>query len=94
MTFSLAAHVAASELVELFVNQWVQLVECGLIPVAPLGEQLSDFMLRRFMRQLGEQLCRCFKLGDFTWFSKHLVYFSNVEFFFRDHSSRVIFKQH
>lgn len=54
MTFSLAAHVAAREAMELFVDEWIQLVECGLIPIAPLGEQLRDLMLLRFVRQLGE----------------------------------------
>ena len=45
VTFSLAAHVAAREPVQFFVDQRIQLVECGLVSVAPLSEQLGDLML-------------------------------------------------
>lgn len=45
VTFSLAAHVTTREPVQFFIDERVQLVESGLISVAPLGEQLRDFIL-------------------------------------------------
>jgi hypothetical protein len=38
VAFSLAAHVAASETMQLVINERVQFVEGGLISIAPLGE--------------------------------------------------------
>jgi hypothetical protein len=33
--------------VQFVVDEWIQLIERRLIPLAPLGEQLGDFMLLR-----------------------------------------------
>jgi len=93
VTFSLATHVAPREPVQFFVNQRIQLVECSLVSAAPLSEQLSDLMLR-FFCQLGESLKSCFKLGNFPRFSKHFVYFSDVQFFLCNHAARIVFQQH
>jgi hypothetical protein len=41
------AHVTAGEPVQFVVDEWIQLIERRLIPLAPLGEQLGDFMLLR-----------------------------------------------
>ena len=92
VTFSLAAHVASREPVQLFVDQRIQLVECGLIPFAPLSEQLSDLMWW-FLCQLGVEPS-CFKLGDFTRLSQHLINFSDVQFFFCNHAACVVFQKH
>jgi hypothetical protein len=55
VTSSLPAHVAAREAMQFFIDQRVQLVECRLIPVAPLSEQLGDLMLV-FRCQLGDRI--------------------------------------
>ena len=90
MALAFTTHVTAGEAMKFVVNEWIQLVERGLIPVAPFSEQLSDVMLRG-SRQF---LMSCLKLGDLTRFSKHLVYFTNVELFLCDHAPGVVFKQH
>src|ERR1043165_1738584 len=45
VAFSFPAHVAAREPVQFVVDQGIQLVERGLVPVPPFGEQFSDLML-------------------------------------------------
>ena len=105
VTFSLPAHVATRKAMEFVVDQRIQLVECVLVSVAPLSEQLSDLMLVRWSSQLGDIAsvflcsCRgtqkhksCFELGDLTRFSKHFVYFADMQLFFRDHPSCVVFE--
>ena len=44
VVFSLAAHVTAGQAVEFVVDQRVQLVQSGLLPIAPLSEQFSYLM--------------------------------------------------
>src|ERR1044072_223697 len=90
MPLAFTTHVTTGEAVQFVVDQRVQLVERRLVPVAPLSEQLSDFMLRG-SRQFSTS---CLKLGDLTRFSKHLVYFANVKFFLCDHAPGVVFEQH
>jgi len=56
MAAAFATHVAACETVELVVHERIQLVERGLVSVAPLSEQLRDVMwarLRQFAFALG-----------------------------------------
>ena len=38
VVFSLSAHVTAGEAMKLVVDQWIQLVQSGLVPFAPLSE--------------------------------------------------------
>ena len=38
VAFTLPDHVAASEAMKFGVNEWIQIVECSLIPLAPLRE--------------------------------------------------------
>jgi len=38
VAFSFPAHVTAGEPVQFVVDQWIQLVECRLVPIAPLSE--------------------------------------------------------
>ena len=51
VTLPLAAHVAAGETVQFVVDKGIQLVERGLIAIAPVGEQLSNLMLLRWFFQ-------------------------------------------
>ena len=88
MAFALAAHVATSQAVQLVVDQRVQVIERGLVPFAPLSEQLGDLVLGRFLCQVRS----CLKLIDVARFSKHLVHFADVELFFGDHAARVVFE--
>jgi hypothetical protein len=46
VAFSFPAHVAPREPVQFVVDQGVQLVECGLISLAPLSEQFGNLVLR------------------------------------------------
>ena len=52
VAFSLPAHVAAGEPVQFVVDQRIQLVESGLVPIAPFGEQFSDLMLPGCLSQI------------------------------------------
>ena len=42
--FSFPAHVTAGQAVEFVVDQRVQLVQSGLVPIAPFSEQFSNLM--------------------------------------------------
>jgi len=43
---SLSVHISAGHLMKFVIDQRVQLVERSLVPLAPLGEQMSYFVQR------------------------------------------------
>ena len=45
VTFSLPAHITARKPVEFLIDQRIQLVQCGLVSVAPLDEELGDLLM-------------------------------------------------
>ena len=92
VAFSLPAHVAAGEPVQFVVNQRIQLVERGLVSVAPFSEQLGDLVLLLCLSQ--SPVTSCLKLRDLAWLAQHLVYFADVKLFFGDHAASVVFEQH
>jgi hypothetical protein len=94
VTFSLPAHVTSRKPAQFLVDQRIQLVECGLVPVAPLNEQLCDLMLVCYSCQSVAVANSCSKLSDLARFTEHLVYFSDVKLFFGNHAARVVFQQH
>ena len=74
--------------VQFVIDQRIQLVESGLVPFAPFSEKFGDLVLGRCTCQITS----CLKLIDVAGFSEHLVYFADVELFFRDHPACVVFK--
>ena len=91
MAFAFAAHVTAREAVQFVVDQWIQLVQSGLISVAPLGEKLSYLMLLRWLFQSVPR--SCLVLRDLARLAQHLVHFTDVEFFFGNHPASILFEQ-
>jgi hypothetical protein len=81
------AHVTAGEPVQFVVDQRIQLVERGLVSIAPFGEQLGDLVLLWCSFQ--SSATSCLELRDLARLSQHLVHFTNVEFFFRNHASGI-----
>ena len=73
------------------VDQWIQLVQSGLVSVAPLSEKLSYLMLLGWLSQFVVTLCLV--LRDLARLTQHLVYFTDVEFLFSNHAPRVLFEQ-
>ena len=91
MAFTFAAHVTAREPVQFVVNEWIQLVQSGLVSVAPLGEKLSYLMLLRWLFQ--SVATSCLVLPDLARLAQHLVHFTDVEFFFSNHAASILFEQ-
>jgi hypothetical protein len=91
MAFPFPAHVAAREPVQLVVDQRIQLVERGLIAIAPFSEQLRDLVLRFCVSQLFGYIT--LKLRDLAWLAQHLVHFADVQLFLRNHAASVVFEQ-
>ena len=52
VTFSFAAHVTACEPVQFVIDQRIQLIQGGLVSIAPLSEQLGDVVLLCYARQV------------------------------------------
>lgn len=73
------------------VDQWIQLVQSGLVSIAPLSEKLSYFMLLRWSFQ--SVAASWVVLRDLARLTQHLVDFADVEFLFGDHAASILFQQ-
>ena len=91
MALSFPAHVTPSEPVQFVVDQWIQLVQSGLVSVAPLSEKLGYFMLLRWSFQSVATLCLV--LRDLARLTQHLVHFTDVKLLFGNHAASVLFEQ-
>lgn len=90
MALLFPAHVTASEPVQFVVDQGIQLVQGGLVSVAPLGEKLSYLMLLRWSFQ--SVATSCLVLRDLARLAQHLVHLTDVEFLFSDHAASIVFE--
>ena len=91
VTFSFAAHVTACEPVQFVIDQRIQLIQGGLVSIAPLSEKLGYFMLLRWSFQSVATLCLI--LADLARLTQHLVHFTDVELLFSNHAASVLFEQ-
>ena len=91
MALLFPAHVTARQPVQFVVDQWIQLVQGGLVSVAPLSEKLGYLMLLRWLFQ--SVVTSCLVLRDLARLAQHLVHFTDVEFLFGDHAASIFFQQ-
>ena len=76
---------------QLVVDERIQLVQSGLVSIAPLSEKLSYLMLLRWSFQSVATLCLV--LRDLARLTQHFVHLTDVELLFSNHAASVLFKQ-